>query len=485
LTVAANSATRPRERLGDLQQVVQLAALGIVVIGITWRFATLGVQSYWSDEAYTVDDIRSPFMHMLHSVRARESTPPLYFIAAWLWAKVFGTGEAGLRSLSAVLGSITVLVSYLLGNRLAGRTAGALAAALVAANPFLVWYSQEARSYALLVLLTATSLLLTLRADERRRRRDYGLWALTAALALATHYFAAFFVFGEVLWLLSRKRNRRAPALIAVGALGIVEAALVPLAAHQETDPLFGGSLVTRIAQIPKQFVVGFNAPSEDILGLVGIILVLAALVVAARSWKSGRDPRVTTLLVAFAACGVVLGIAVSAVGNDYLNTRNVIAALVPTLVFAAWGFSLHRAMLLAAAALILLSATVDVAIAVTPAYQRTDFRQAVRSIPPAPGRIWVLATGYLPVHVYLPGSGPLNGSARAGQIAFMSCGSERAAHFRPPAGFRLIRQTREQDCAVNLYRRAAPALLVRNGLASRVTGVHSVHVLRETAAVR
>ncbi|MGZ4399126.1 MAG: glycosyltransferase family 39 protein, partial [Gaiellaceae bacterium] len=230
-------------RFGDLQDVVRLTAFGIVAIGITWRFATLGVQSYWRDEAITVYDIHRPFSQMLHHVRTTESTPPLYFIAAWLWAKVFGTGEAGLRSLSAVLGSLTILVSYLLGNRLAGRAAGALAAALVAVNPFLIWYSQEARSYALFALLTAASLLFTLRADERRHARDYGLWASTASLALVTHYFAAFFVLGEVLWLLSRRANRRAPALAAVAALGLVEVALVPLVVRQQSHPLFPGSL--------------------------------------------------------------------------------------------------------------------------------------------------------------------------------------------------------------------------------------------------
>ena len=42
---------------------------------------------------------------MLHSVRVDETTPPLYFVVAWLWAKLFGAGEIGLRSLSAALGT--------------------------------------------------------------------------------------------------------------------------------------------------------------------------------------------------------------------------------------------------------------------------------------------------------------------------------------------------------------------------------------------
>ena len=56
---------------------------------------------------------------MLRSVRVSESNPPLYYVLAWGWAKAFGTGEAGLRSLSALLGAATVPVGFLIGRQLA------------------------------------------------------------------------------------------------------------------------------------------------------------------------------------------------------------------------------------------------------------------------------------------------------------------------------------------------------------------------------
>ena len=42
---------------------------------------------------------------MLGTVLGQETTPPLYFMLAWGWAKVFGFGEEGLRSLSALAGT--------------------------------------------------------------------------------------------------------------------------------------------------------------------------------------------------------------------------------------------------------------------------------------------------------------------------------------------------------------------------------------------
>ena len=86
---------------------------------------------------------------------------------AWAWGGVFGLGEAGVRSLSLIAGAATVPVAYLAGRELSGVRAGLVAAALVAVSPFLVFYSQEARAYALLTLLGALSFWLFARALRR------------------------------------------------------------------------------------------------------------------------------------------------------------------------------------------------------------------------------------------------------------------------------------------------------------------------------
>ena len=101
-----------------------------------------------------------------------------------------------------------VPVAFLLGAELNGRRTGIAAAALVAVNPMLVWYSQEARCYSLLVLLTSIALLFFLRALRSDSGRDLAWWALASALALATHYFALFPVGAEAAWLLWRHAPR-------------------------------------------------------------------------------------------------------------------------------------------------------------------------------------------------------------------------------------------------------------------------------------
>ena len=179
---------------------------GLTALGVAVRFASLGVQSYHHDEVITaMRVIPGSFGDMLHEVKVSESNPPLYYVLGWGWAKEFGTGEVGLRSLSALFGAATVPVGYLIGRQLATRRAGLILAGLIAVNPMLIWYSQEARSYALLVFFGALALFFFVRALDTGRGRDLaGLGAGLGAGALQS--------------LLRRLRGRDRGALAAGGA---------------------------------------------------------------------------------------------------------------------------------------------------------------------------------------------------------------------------------------------------------------------------
>src|SRR5262245_31056644 len=208
-----------------------VAGLSILAAGL--RFATLGVQSYHHDEIVTVNRILPlGFGDAMQAVRESESAPPLYYALAWAWTQLTGTGEVGLRSLSALAGVATVPVAYLIGAELRDRRAGIAAAALVAANPMLIWYSQEGRSYALFALLCAASLLYFLRALKAGRSRDLTIWGVVSALALATHYFAVFPVAVEAVWLALRRGKESARGLSIVAFTALL---LAPLAIDQRS----------------------------------------------------------------------------------------------------------------------------------------------------------------------------------------------------------------------------------------------------------
>ena len=93
----------------------------LTVVGALLRFPTLDAKSFWEDEAITVFLVRRGFGSMLSAIPDSESTPPVYYVLAWVWTHVFGSGEVGIRSLSALIGTATVPVAYLAGRERDGR----------------------------------------------------------------------------------------------------------------------------------------------------------------------------------------------------------------------------------------------------------------------------------------------------------------------------------------------------------------------------
>ena len=114
---------------------------GIVIVGAAIRFSTLDQQSFWLDEATTWGIVSHGLGHVLSTVPKTESTPPLYYVLVWLWSRVFGTGDVGLRSFSALCGTLTIPVMWAAGRRLASERIGLVAALVTAVNPLLFWYS--------------------------------------------------------------------------------------------------------------------------------------------------------------------------------------------------------------------------------------------------------------------------------------------------------------------------------------------------------
>ena len=395
---------------------------GIVAAAAALRFATLDLQSFWVDEGATVHLLRTDFAGMLDGLTVTEKTPPLYYILAWLWTRPFGTGEVGVRSLSALVGVLTIPAVYALARELVSQRAALIAAALAAVNPLLVWYSQEARAYALLVLLLTLALLYAVRGRPL-------LWALFGALALATHYVAAFVLGPLAIWLLARHPDRRRAA----AAAGIVTAtglALLPLAIDQSENPgsnfISGTAIGTRLLQLPKQLLLGYDAPAEVLVTTLGLGLAAAGLWLAATHARAHAKA-----LGGLAAAAVVIALAAALGGADFLIARNLIVVLVPLVVLLASGFAAGgRSGTVLAAALAALSLATVLAVFTRPEFQRDDWRGAAEAIGPAPDERALVVNpiaGAVALRVYLDGLEPFGEDFRqVEEIVFVAVTERR-----------------------------------------------------------
>jgi len=166
----------------------QLLPLALVLLlAALPRFYCLGCQSLWSDEGNSVALTRLSFAEIARRT-AFDIHPPLYYWLLKIWVALFGSGEVGLRSLSAALGVGVVWLTWAIGRRLFGGRVALLAAGLAALSPLLVYYSQEARMYMLLTFLSGLTALLAVEFWAAPRRRLAVVYALTVAAGLYTHY---------------------------------------------------------------------------------------------------------------------------------------------------------------------------------------------------------------------------------------------------------------------------------------------------------
>jgi mannosyltransferase len=139
--------------------LIILLLLLILTLAAGLRFYNLGSQSLWSDEGNSAALATRSLVQIAHDA-AHDIHPPLYYWLLRLWTMMFGLSEFALRSLSAVFGTLLVLVIYGLGARLFNRTTGLAASFIAAIAPFQVYYSQEARMYILVALEGALAVLL-------------------------------------------------------------------------------------------------------------------------------------------------------------------------------------------------------------------------------------------------------------------------------------------------------------------------------------
>jgi mannosyltransferase len=467
---AATSAGTVVAQGGERRVAAWWPLAGLVVLAAALRFSTLDLQSFWYDEAFTpVHVLHSSLWATLRAMVHTENTPPLWYLVAWVDARVLGTGAFALRLPSALAGVATVPVAWAIGGQLAGRRAALLTAALVAVNPLFVWYSQEARAYALFVLMATLAMLCFLRAEREPTPARMAAFALTGSLALLTHYFAAFLLIPMVLWL-ARKRAGRRAALPAIGALAAVGLALLPLISAQGghgTQWIGRWPLSSRLQAIPQYYLTGYSGgPLGHGVELLVALPILAGLGlglwrmldrstpspaqtpvagsaadVARRDGVPGPRPERGALLsLLIAAGGVLLPIALVAFGADYLAPRNLVAAMIPVTALIAvllastgrWRAPRAGTALAATIVLAFLAVTVDVDL--SPRLQRGNWRGVARALGGGASDLAVTTVelGAAPLEYYLT---PLHNLPRGASVAVAEIDETGYAPLRATAG--------------------------------------------------
>jgi 4-amino-4-deoxy-L-arabinose transferase-like glycosyltransferase len=340
-----------------------LGAAAAVAVAAGLGLYHLGSRSLWGDEAFSVTLARKPFGEFWHVVATSQANMSLYYVLLRGWLEL-GDGETVVRALSLLAGVAAVAVLYAAAERLFDRRIATLAALLLAVNAFFLRYAQEARSYALVLLLTTVATLLFLRLEERG---GLGVaYVVVGALALYAHFFAGFVLVGHLLALAIAGRPLRAQ-LLRLAAIGVLAVPLALFALFRDEGQ------VSHLVRPTPTYVVD---TLRDLAGGTRLLLLLyvVAVVVAGAGLLRRRD---WPLVVAATwAATPVVGALVVSIGKPLFAPRFLIVALPGIVLLVAVG--LTRVPLPAtAAAFGLLLALSSVQVARTLGHPQEDFRAA------------------------------------------------------------------------------------------------------------
>jgi mannosyltransferase len=482
--------------------------VAITLLGAALRLGTLGSQSFWYDEAFTpVHVLRGSLGTTLHNVVHTENTPPLWYVLEWALSRVLGTGVVALRLLSALVGIATIPVAWAIGCELAGRRAAIVTAALLASSPLFVWYSQEARAYGLFVFTASLALLCFIRALRQPTSRRLGAFALTGSLALLTHYFAVFLLIPIVLWLLwgvlpGRSRGERISqertadshnlgrVLCAVALPVLVGVALIPLILAQGghgTQWIGEWALGSRLETIPQYYLTGYTgAALGHGVELLVVVVILAGFGYGLWCTLTHREERGALIALTIVAGGVLIPVALAALGADYLAPRNLVAAMVPLSALLAIVTAAQRTgrVGMAFAALLVLTflaLTVDVDL--SPRLQRGDWAgvaEVLRSARPD-HVITTVELGAAPLEYYLPPLSNLAGGSKVTVTEIDETGYAplRSSAGQPPVpGFHLSERRNIHGLIVYRFTSSAPVTISEETLREHVITLAHPEVL-------
>ncbi|MEH2238581.1 glycosyltransferase family 39 protein [Nostoc sp.] len=220
----------------------------LLMVGIFFRFFNLDGKVYWHDETftslrisgYTANEVRqqifngriitkesfakfqSPNMEkgLIDTVNSLETEdpqhPPLYYVIARFWVKIFGNSVTTIRSLSAFISLLIFPSIYWLCRELfkASVWVSEVAIALMAISPIHLVYAQEAREYILwivIILLSSASLLRALRLeskDKAPRILTWGIYTVTLTLSLYTFLLSGFVAVAHGIYVIATARFR-------------------------------------------------------------------------------------------------------------------------------------------------------------------------------------------------------------------------------------------------------------------------------------
>jgi mannosyltransferase len=318
---AAGSASGARAGAGPWWRrrgVLTAVGLLALILASTWLRTHALTAKFWIDEGLSVGIAHHDFWSIPGLLR-KDGSPPLYYMLLNVWMGIVGgDGESRMHAFSVLFAVSMVPAGWWAGRRLFGERAGWATAALAGTCPFLTYYAQETRMYAMLALLGLIASAAFAMAYAERDRRALPVFVVATVLTIYTHNWGLFLTAGMGLaWLVllrtaapDERRGLWRDGLIGFGAIGLLYLPWVPTllfqAAHTgapwaERPPLNAilNGLQLLVGGVDTALVIGLIA-GAGLLGLrldtggrprarAALALTITALTGIALAWLASQ----------------------------------------------------------------------------------------------------------------------------------------------------------------------------------------------------
>jgi len=325
-------------------------ALVIVAFGFGLRLFRLDAQSFWYDEAMSAGIARGTVAQIFRN-DFYEPHPPLYFLTLHFWLLI-DQSDFTVRLLSAMLGAAGIAGMYSLGKTLCDGTVGVVAATIVAIVPYQVFYSQEARMYALVFLLSTLLLSSYSHMLQAGSRRWWAAYTALAVLSIYTHLFSGLLLLSLHFHFAICRTPRRKPWLRLAASDGIIILAFIPrLTVTMVQLGRVAGDFwiprpsLTQLLSAPHAFTLSQQV-SERLVPLAFVVVlflfILTHLQIARELATRGPDTAALTLILIAFWSPLLLTFVLSQWHPVYLERTLIVA--VPGLYFLlSWGMARTR----------------------------------------------------------------------------------------------------------------------------------------------
>lgn len=282
---------------------VRMAAL--VMLAVALRLPAMG-RTYWVDEGISIGIASHPITKIFGLLRL-DGSPPLFYVLLHLWMGVLGSSEWSTHALALLTSVAVIPVAWWSGRTLFGTRCAWCAAALAATNPFLNWYGTETRMYPLVCSLAIAAVTFSVRAAERRDRRD-ALWAAIAFSALLyTHNWGLYLFVVTVVAIGGReilRRDWRGVLVVtaAAGGVGLAYLAWLPIFIAQARHTAAPWAVRPGVGDL-------ISDPASILGGTLGAVVEPVIIVGVLATWFLLRHPTGTARRIgAIGIATIVLG---------------------------------------------------------------------------------------------------------------------------------------------------------------------------------